>query len=437
MNHLEAWQKFGKITFNDLPDDVVTIAQQCILDWLGCAIAGRREPLATILLDVFGNRKGNCTIVGSEVKLDAATAALLNGASGHALDYDDTSAAIGCHASAPVLPAALAIAEDIGASGKSLITAFVVGVEIEGRIGSAIGSEHYAKGWHSTSTYGVFGAAAAVAYLLGLNDEQYGMAIGLAASQASGLKANFGTMTKPFHAGHAAERGTISALLAAKGYTSNRDAVAGNQGFFQAAGSGSADLEKLETIKDRWLIRDSLFKYHAACYLTHAAIEGTSQLIKASEEAEMSSLTITVNPGLLDVCGIPTPVTGLEGKFSLRGTAAMTLLGIDTSDSLSFDNETINRQDLQSLLSRITIETDNKLGQMQARVTLVTKNQEASETFFDAGIPAQDLAAQSGRLKQKFTHLVGRKGRVTADQLITKIESLIGIESVDLSQLVE
>ncbi len=434
MDHLEAWQKFRKITFDDLPQDVVTIAEQCILDWLGCAIAGSREPLAAILLDVFSGRKGGSTVIGSDVKLDAATAALLNGASGHALDYDDTSAAIGCHASAPVLPAVLAVAEEIGASGKTSITAFVVGVEIEGRIGSAIGPEHYAKGWHSTSTYGVFGAAAAVAYLLGLDDEQYGMAMGLAASQASGLKANFGTMTKPFHAGHAAERGTISALLAARGFTANQDAVGGSQGLFQAAGSGKADLEKLKIIKDRWLIRDSLFKYHAACYLTHAAIEGTSQLKKETVDPEMSSLTITVNPGLLDVCGIPTPTTGLEGKFSLRGTVAMTLLGIDTSDSRSFNDETINRQDLQSLLPRITVETDDKLGQMQARVALVTKNQSALETFVDAGIPSADLAGQSDKLKQKFVNLVS--GRVNADKLLTGIDSLMDAKKLDLSQLI-
>ena len=189
MNHLQGWKKYKKLTYADLPDDVVKVASQCILDWYGCALAGSAEPLALILRDEFGSRLGNSTVIGSNLRLDAPTAALLNGASGHALDFDDTGATTGCHSTAPVLPAVIAVAEEIGASGEELVAAFVVGVEVEGRINLAMGPEHYAMGWHTTATYGAFGATAAVSHLLKLDDAQYGIAMGLAASHASGVKA--------------------------------------------------------------------------------------------------------------------------------------------------------------------------------------------------------------------------------------------------------
>ena len=162
MDHLQAWKKYKNLSYDDLPDDVVKVANQCILDWFGCATAGAKEPLSGILRDVFGHRSGECTVIGSDLKLDAQTAALLNGASGHALDYDDTGSRTHCHSTAPVIPAALSVAEELGASGKELVTAFVVGVEVLGRIANSMGGDHYATGWHTTATYGAFGATAAV-----------------------------------------------------------------------------------------------------------------------------------------------------------------------------------------------------------------------------------------------------------------------------------
>ena len=195
MNHLDAWKKFGNISVSDLPADVVTVAEHCVLDWFGCAVAGSREPLAKILFDEFGNRQGPCGVVGANLRVDAPTAALLNGAIGHALDYDDTGLGVGCHSTAPVLPAILAVSEEIGATGADMIAALVAGVEIQGRIHLSMGTDHYTRGWHTTATYGTFGATAAVAHLLKLDEEAYWSAMGLAASHASGVKANFGTMT--------------------------------------------------------------------------------------------------------------------------------------------------------------------------------------------------------------------------------------------------
>ena len=258
MSYFEAWQHYKTLTYDDLPEDVVTIANQCVLDWFGCAAVGSQEPLSEILRGQFGHRSGNCSVIGTDLKTEAATAALLNGASGHALDYDDTGALTGCHSTAPVLPAALAVAQEMGATGQMLITAFVVGVEIEGRIFRLMGSDHYARGWHTTATFGTFGATAAVAFLLGLTDAEFNVAMGLAASHASGVKANFGTMTKPYHPGRAAEDGVICARLAAAGFTANPDAIVGSQGYIGAASNGQPP--QATTTTDEWLIRGTLFK---------------------------------------------------------------------------------------------------------------------------------------------------------------------------------
>lgn len=405
MNHIDAWDRYQDLTYDDLPSDVVTVANQCILDWFGCAVVGSTEPLSAILRKQFGQRGGQCTVIGTDLMLEASTAALLNGASGHALDYDDTGARTGCHSTAPVMPAALAVAEEIGASGKQLICAFVVGVEIEGRISQAMGTDHYARGWHTTATFGTFGATAAVAHLLGLDKETYAMAMGLAASHAGGVKANFGTMTKPYHPGRAAESGVNCARLAAAGLTANPDAVLGNQGFVRAASNAKDRSKEMATVADEWMILGTLFKYHAACHLTHSAIESVLKLKTSLPVDDLSSLTITVSPGLLDVCGIENPKTGLEGKFSLRGTASLALQEFDTADPATFVDEVIGGAKVQSLIPKITVETDPSLTQFQSRVVWVDSSQASHESFIDLSEPVTDFETQGRKLEQKFASL--------------------------------
>ena len=454
MNHLEVWGRFQAMQHSDLPREVAQVAGQCILDWFGCATAGSREPLAQILREEFAERQldvkaaqGGCTVIGADFKLDARTAALLNGASGHALDYDDTGSTVLCHSTAPVFPAALAVAEQAGASGKELITAFVVGVEVLGRVAQMMGSNHYGIGWHTTATYGTFGATAAAAHLLKLDEAQYAAAMGLAASHASGVKANFGTMTKPYHAGAAAEKGVNCARLALKGFTANPDAVAGNQGFIRAASNVAEKTaaektvaektEKTEETKrqasaaDDWMIKGTLFKYHAACHLTHAAIESVLALKTSLDASDLSALTITVHPGLLDVCGIPEPKTGLEGKFSLRGTAALALEGLDTADPRTFMDEVICRDDIQQRIPHISVETDRSLANMQSRVTWVDKQQNRHEQHWDVGVPATDLAEQGEKLTRKFNSLCDLAG-VDGAHLAKQLDGLAESPSVNL-----
>ena len=397
------WQRYRDLSYAELPGDVKTVAGHCIRDWFACVLAGVDEPLARILREEFAARDGGpCTLVGTDLRSHATVAALINGATSHALDFDDTNMAMGGHPTAPVFPAALALAEERGASGAELITALVVGIEIESLLGSAIGSKHYAKSWHVTSTMGVFGAAAAASFLLQLDTEQFGHAMGLAASQAGGLKANFGTMTKPFHAGHAAERGLLSARLAARGFTANPDAFSGSQGLVEAAGIGTLDEKRLAATEGSWLIRDTLFKYHAACYLTHAAIESCLQLHTCVDAIDLSTATVTVHPSLLDVCAIPRPSTGLEAKFSLTGTTALVILGFDTASPATFVDSIVQQPVLQEMIGRVAVETDPSLRSTQTVVELEDKFQNAFRAEFDSGVPATDLEQQGRKLAAKF-----------------------------------
>jgi 2-methylcitrate dehydratase PrpD len=419
------WERWGDLTAADLPADVATVARHCVLDWFACAVAGSAEPLSSILRDELVTGDGEASIVGTRQRAGARTAALVNGAAGHALDYDDTHLVLGGHSTVPVFPAALALAEELDRSGAELLAAFVTGVEIETRLGAGIGPSHYAKGWHATSSIGVFGAAAAASRLLELDAEQFGRAIGLAASQASGLKANFGTMTKPFHAGHAAERGLLAAQLARRGFTANPDALDANQGLSQAAGDGHWHAERMDALDD-WLLPQTLFKYHAACYLTHAAIEATAALSPTADTVER--ITVTVNPGNLDVCAIPRPRTGLEAKFSLTATTAFTVLGIDTTDPASFVDEQVADDRVGALIERVAVVPDAGLRNTHVRVEVVADGR-TRVAEHDTGVPAVDLDAQGAKLRAKFSNLVEPLLGDDAKALAERIEDLTALSS--------
>src|SRR5439155_18377485 len=257
------------IDYNAIPDDALVVAKTCILDWLGCALAGSREPLSDILVTEAANH-GPASLIGRSQTTSTHWAALVNGATGHALDFDDTHLVMSGHPTVPVLPGVLALAESEHASGAELLRAFVAGVETECRLGAVLGIGHYAAGFHATATLGTFGAAAACASLLDLTEDQWLHAFGIAGIEAAGLKSVFGTMAKPFQAGKASANGLLAAILAARGFTSATDIVEVVQGF-AATHAGNADESALDNYEGRFLVRDTVFKHHASCYLTHSA----------------------------------------------------------------------------------------------------------------------------------------------------------------------
>jgi 2-methylcitrate dehydratase PrpD len=401
------WDRFGALGIDELPGPVVTVAQQCVLDWIGCALAGSREPVVAILCDEFAGSSGPASLVGLDREVGVLSAALINGVAGHALDFDDSHLTMTGHPTAPVLPAVLAQAEADGCSGSDLLTGFVVGVEVELRIAAAIGPEHYARGWHQSSTIGVLGAAAAVARLRGFDKDGFERAMGLAASSSGGLKANFGTMAKPLHLGSAAERGLLAARLAGRGFTADAAAIDGPQGLVAAAGGGSLDLERLDAVDHEWLITETLFKYHAACFLAHAGIEATRSLLADGvDPSRIERIRLTVNPQLLDVCSIPDPRTGLEAKFSLAGTQALVLSGVDTSAVAAFEDGPINGPDVRAFLGRVVVDVDDSLPPSATRVVVdLSGSAGEREAFHDTGVPASDLDDQGRRIRAKFEAL--------------------------------
>ena len=412
------WERFGSLDLGDVPDGPREVAEQCVLDWFGVARAGATEPLADILRSTHAGSEGPCTVLGG-ARADEERAALVNGAIGHALDFDDTSPLMGGHPTVPVLPAALAVVEATGRTGADLLTAYVVGHEVQARIGAAIGVDHYRRGWHQTATVGVFGAAAAVAWLLQLDAERFGHTMGIAASSASGVKANFGTMTKPLHAGQAASRGVMAARLAAAGFTADSTAIDGNQGLTQAASSGDFRSDRVDTLDGDWALPRTLFKFHAACHLTHAGIEATRSLVDQHGIGadDVDGIRLTVNPSILDVCGIPEPVTGLEAKFSLRGTQAFVLHGVDTMAIASFEDGPVRRDDVQATLRRVEIDTDETLVNMASTVALRVGGEELT-AHADVQRPATDLAAQRRSLESKYRSLTGGDPAVVAAALV-------------------
>ncbi|HEY3796725.1 MAG TPA: MmgE/PrpD family protein [Caulobacteraceae bacterium] len=397
----------------------LTVAKQCLLDWLGVALAGRDEPLVRILLDELApdEVEGGVSVLGHGRRARIDDAVLINGAMGHALDFDDVIMPMG-HPTVPVAPVAFALAEQRGATGAEALAAFIAGVEAECRVARLLGGSHYAKGWHTTATTGTFGAAVAAARLLGVEGAALTHAFGLAGTQAAGLKSGFGTMAKPLHPGKAAQNGLLAARLAARGFTADEDILASAQGF-AATQSTTADPAAGLAERDAPWVVEALFKYHAACYLTHDSIEAANQLRTEERLAPetIASVSVKVPAGHLGVCNIAEPRTGLECKFSLRMTTALALSGEDTFQEALFNDATANRADLVVLRDKVTIDpTQTGRGCV---VTVQTRDGRTLSRTGDVSQPLRDLERQQDKLEHKFRHLTGaalgnRAGEVIA-----------------------
>jgi 2-methylcitrate dehydratase PrpD len=345
-------------------------------------------------------------LVGSGVRVTEEQAALINGAASHAHDYDDVHMAMNGHPTVPVAPAVLALAESRGCDGATLVTAFAAGIDAECLIGRYLGQSHYEDGWHATGTLGSFGAAAASARMLGLDAETTARALGIAGTQAAGLKCQFGTMVKPLHAGHAAATGLTAARLAERGFTSRTDILETAQGFAATQGK-SASVERFERalLTDSY-VPDVCFKYHAACYLTHSAITATRKLVEDFDikQTQVDAITLHVPPGHFNVCNIAEPHTGLEAKFSLRFTTAMALAGRDTAAIDAYTDDLTREPALIALRDKVDVQRRNDQ-QRDTRVEIRIGNM-LHTAELDVGVPARDLDAQWLSLSRKFHALV-------------------------------
>jgi len=398
------------LAFDELSAPVRELARQCVLDYLGVALAGAQDPLVRILLNETAEAGGSpqASIIGHSERLPALSAALVNGAAAHALDYDDVNMAMPGHPSVAILPGLLALAELKGSSGPEFITAFVAGYETACRIGAALRPGHYNLGFHSTGTIGSFGAAAACSRLLGLDGETTAIALGIAGTQAAGLKSQFGTMCKPFHAGKAAQNGLLAARLAQRGFSSRTDIVECVQGFALTHGPDFVPEASFATPEAGFHLLANLFKYHAACYFTHAPIECARRL-RAEHKLTpdmIAGITVKIDASCDRVCNIPIPVDGLQSKFSLRQTVAMALAGVDTASLGAYNAENARDPGLVKLRERVRFEWQQGWPQTLSELELELADGRRVSARHDAGIPAADIAEQSERLGAKFDALV-------------------------------
>jgi 2-methylcitrate dehydratase PrpD len=399
------------LTYADIPPEVRVWARQCVLDYLACTLAGSQDELSAILLAELADQGGTqaATIVGRRMHLPSASAALVNGASSHALDYDDVNLAMPGHPSVAILPALLALAEERGSSGADMLTAFVAGYELQCRVGRVIAPGHYdVLGFHSTATVGSFGAAAACAHLLGLDAQRFVTALGIAGTQAAGLKSMFGTMCKPLHAGKAAYNGLLAAKLASRGFTSRTDVLECAQGFARTHSPDFHPERALEVPPGDWYIRSNLFKYHAACYMTHAPIEAARKLREQHGVTpdRVERIRVRLDEASDRICNIPRPRTGLEAKFSLRLTTAMGLAGVDTGRLATYSEDVAADPILVELRDKVEFEFRHDMPNTLAELELQLSDGTHVTAQHDSGVPATDVTAQGNRLEEKFTSLV-------------------------------
>ncbi|WP_299416888.1 MmgE/PrpD family protein [uncultured Sulfitobacter sp.] len=399
-------EQLVKFRTTEVPEEAAAMMRLSLFDWAACGIAGAAEAEFAPFRRAQMVEEGPAHIFGGDAG-GAAVAALVNGTLSHALDYDDTHFAHIGHPSVAVLPAVVAVAETMDIALTDAIDAATVGVEGSILTGLWLGRAHYQVGYHQTATAGAFGAALATARLLGLDKGQTRHALGLCASMASGIKAQFGTMAKPLNAGLAARTGVETALWAQAGMTAAPDGLAGPLGFGETHHGEGAEV-KLPR-KD-WQISSISHKFHACCHGLHAMLEALGD---AGIEAErIEAVKIRTHPRWMSVCNIAEPKTGLEVKFSYRHTAAMTLSGHSTGAISSFSDEIARDKDVCALREKIDVVEDANLSETQSLVTLTLTSGEVRRLRHDLLAPVS-LEVRSAKLRTKVLELLGEPRATT------------------------
>ena len=328
---LELAKRITALRYEDLPPEAVHWAKVGIVDTVGVTLAGGADPSATIVAGVLSSN-GPSLVLGTTRRIGPLDAALVNGTASHALDFDDCNNTLGGHPSAPILPALFALADEIGASGRDFITAYVAGFETECKISLGVNFYQYTRGWHPSTTIGVFGATAACAKLLALNEERTATALAIAASLASGIKSNFGTYVKPLHIGHCARNGLFAALIARDDYTASPVAFEHKQGYFEVFnGAGNYDADK---ILPAWgkpfdIVTPGIaIKQYPCCGSTHPAIDAMLELVRTHDlkPGAVERIQSWTHTRRLEHTNRPDPQSTYDAKFSVQYCLARALI---------------------------------------------------------------------------------------------------------------
>jgi 2-methylcitrate dehydratase PrpD len=350
---------------SQMPSEMIEKGKMCILDGIGCGLYGLEFEATKFVLELANEWTGRpeASIMGTGIKAPSALAARANGVAVHVADFDDTSAQLRGHPTAVVLPPALALCEMKLKTGRDLLLAYIVGVEVGAKLGKAMGWSHYGAGWHGTGTLGTIAAASASAKMLGLNEAKTAATLGIAASGACGIRENFGTMVKSLHAGQASSAGVIAALLAEKGYDSSPTAFEGKSGFWHVY-SGEHDINSwAEELRGRSALMGVMAKRYPSCAATHPALDALEDLIEEHPFGweEVEEITCAIAPMNLSVLRYPSPANRLEAKFSLPYCVAAFLVRgkLTLSD---FEQQALDDPTVKQLMEKVKVVPDETMG---------------------------------------------------------------------------
>lgn len=436
--------------YGSIPDEVTGLARKSILDGLGLALSGSVAESGAIVERYLRAQglSGDTTVIGTGLRVQPRFAAFANGVGVHADDFDDTQLAVQkdrvygllTHPTAPCLPAALAVAEQLDSSGRELALAYNLGVEVESKISEAMSPRHYQHGFHSTATCGVFASASAAARLYGLDVARTRRALAIAASQAGGLRENFGTMTKPFHAGRAAEAGIIAADLADAGWTAAEGILESPRGFFQAHGGGFS-LEALSgRLGDPWTFADPgiSIKPHPSGSLTHPGMTRMMELILEHDirADEVEQVKVGTNHNMPNALIHHRPTDELQAKFSMEFCMAILLLR-RRGGLVEFTDEVVNSPDVQEMIRRVEfgVHPEAEAAGYDKMTTIIDIRLRDGRTIsgradFGKGSPANPMSYDE--VAEKFFGCAEFAGwdRDRAAQVVETVRDLESLESV-------
>lgn len=385
-------------------DAVDREAHRTFLNWAGCAVGAARHDAMQAALGAVQMLQPalQSSVLGRPERVDMTGAALLNGISSHTFDFDDTHLKTIIHPAGPVASAALALAEHIGASGRALLDALVLGIDVACRVGNLMYPDHYDRGWHITGSTGTLGAAAACARLLGLDERQTTMALGIAASQPIGLREQFGTMTKPFHPGGAARAGLLAALLAKHGYTASPRALEAPRGYVQVVSTKHAWHEATDELGERFEISFNTYKPFACGIVIHPSIDACVQLRDQGVRADdVERIELKVHSLVLELTGKKEPADGLAAKFSVyHGCAAGLIFG--QAAEPEYADAIVTRDDVVALRRKVVATVDDAIDEASADVTAVLRDGRRVHVFVEHAIGSLQRPMSDAALDAKF-----------------------------------
>ncbi len=394
---------------NDIPDSVQKEAVRSLVNWLGCAVGACHHETVDRALEALGafSGKAEATLMGRGEKVDIFLAALLNGISSHVFDFDDTHLKTIIHPAGPVASALFALSEHMAISGPELLHAFILGVEVECRIGNAVYPEHYDVGWHITGTAGVFGAAAAVGKILKLDEQQMVWALGIAGTQSSGFREMFGTMCKSFHPGRAAQNGMMAAFLAQKNFTSSNQILEAKRGFANVMSTARKYEEITENLGKTFEVALNTYKPFACGIVIHPSIDGGIQLKKEFSLTgdEVTKVELKVAPLVLELTGKKTPQTGLEGKFSVYHSLAVAIIHGAAGES-EYSDVCVRDPKVIALRDKVEATIDKSMRDDEAIVKVTLKDGRTSEKHVAHALGSLERPLSNEDIEAKFSGLV-------------------------------